>query len=173
MNRLIITGANGSGKSHLAARLAELRPNVPIISFDVIKLQTGWQQRPRSEITSSLHQAIKGNAWILEGGPSLLPHAIAKADGLVWLDPSELVRAWRLAIRPWRFLGRTRPELPSGNIDWPLQQYRFALRSLKNRAKFQSDISATFSKSGHIEKWHCRDSSDVHRVIAAWTKDTS
>jgi hypothetical protein len=33
-------------------------------------------------------------------GPSLLPYAIRRADGVMWLDPSEWVRAWRLAVRP-------------------------------------------------------------------------
>ncbi len=122
---------------------------------------------------SSLDVHLKRDAWILEGGPSLLPHAIAKADALVWLDPPEFIRAWRLAKRPWQFLGKTRPELPSGNIDWPIQQYRFAIRSLKNKSKFQSFIADVFHASEHLRKWHCRDRKSIDRMIEEWSQNAS
>ncbi|WP_238704940.1 DNA topology modulation protein FlaR [Parasedimentitalea marina] len=156
------------GKSHLAARLAIIRPEIPIVSFDSLKLKTDWQQRPRPEIISSLDDKLKGDAWILEGGPSMLPQAIARADSLVWLDPSEVVRAWRLTIRPWRSIGKTRPELPPGNDDWPIQQYRFAIRSLKNKSKFQSYFSDVFQNTEHLEKWHCRDAKSIEGLVGKW-----
>jgi len=45
LNRIIITGANGAGKSHFAAQLGLMRPDVPVVSFDAIKLKTGWEQK--------------------------------------------------------------------------------------------------------------------------------
>ena len=86
MQRLIVTGPNGAGKSYLAAKLAAIRPNVPIISFDNIKLTKNWEQRPKSQIESKLLQALRSDAWILEGGPSLIPYA----DSVIWLDPAQL-----------------------------------------------------------------------------------
>jgi len=71
-----------------------------VIHFDAIKLKEDWQQRPRDEIDAALASALETQAWILEGGPSLLAQAIEKADALVWLDPPEYVRAWQLAKRP-------------------------------------------------------------------------
>jgi len=173
LKKLIITGANGVGKSHLAARMANVRPDLPIVSFDAIKLRTAWQQRPRPEIALSLDNKLKGDAWILEGGPSLLPLAVTKADALIWLDPPEYIRAWRLTMRPWRFLGKTRPELPSGNVDWPIQQYKFALRSLKNRSKFQLFLSEVFQNSEYLEKWHCKGARDIEDLMNKWTKNTN
>ena len=168
LKKLIITGANGVGKSHLAARLALVRPEVPIVSFDALKLQTNWQQRPRPDIDAALAEQTKKEAWILEGGPSLLFHALDKADALIWLDPPEYVRAWRLVKRPWKFIGRNRPEIPIGNVDWPLQQYKFALRSLKNKSKFQAYISETFQSANYIQKWRCRSEFDLTSAINQW-----
>lgn len=168
MKRIIITGANGVGKSHLAARLASVRPEIPVVSFDAIKLRTDWQQKPRPEIDAALAAEIEKDAWILEGGPSLLFQAVGKADALIWLDPPEHVRMWRLAKRPWKSFGKTRPELPDGNVDWPLQQYKFALRSLRNRSKFRSYISEVFESAEGIQKWRCRNEKDRASVINQW-----
>lgn len=168
MKKIIVTGANGVGKSHFAAKLALARPEIPVISFDAIKLSTGWKQRSRPEIEAILTSELKKDAWILEGGPSLLAHALDHADALVWLDPPERVRAWQLLIRPWRYFGKTRPELPSGNIDWPWQQYKFAFRSLRNRSKFRTYISEVYYKANGIQKWHCNTEKDRKAALTCW-----
>lgn len=134
MSRIIITGPNGAGKTNFARRLATTLPMVPLVHFDALKLTRDWQQRSRRDVEALLDDTIAEPAWILEGGPSLLAKAMPRADVLVWLDPPTLLRAWRLAKRPWSSLGRTRPELPDGNPDRLWQQYRFALRSLMSTA---------------------------------------
>ncbi len=168
MQRVIVTGPNGAGKSWLAATLVSLRPDVPLISFDAMKLRTGWAQRPRAEIDTALAAAITGDAWVLEGGPSLLRQAVERADALVWLDPPGYVRAWRLARRPWQHFGKTRPGLPAGNVDWPLQQYRFALRSLRKSAQFRAHVENVFEDTTGLRKWRCRKEADVAELIRAW-----
>lgn len=168
MNRLIVTGANGAGKSYLARRLGALRPDVPVISYDALRLTENWVKRPHSETIAALETDLAAPAWILEGGPSLLRHALPLADGLVWLDPPLVTRAWRLAARPWRNRGRTRPELPPGNVDWPVQQYRFALRSLRRSALPRNEITARIAEAGHRPVWHCRTARDVAAVEHAW-----
>lgn len=168
MKKVIVTGANGSGKSHFAARLAEVRPDIPIISFDTIKLKTGWQQKSKSEIQASLAEELDRSAWILEGGPSLLTQALPHADALIWLDPPDWLRALRLAQRPWKFIGRTRPELPDGNVDWPLQQYGFALKSLRRSRKFRQAIAKQFETSDLETKARCRSKRDHENVLGLW-----
>nr|WP_255670646.1 DNA topology modulation protein FlaR [Cognatishimia sp. F0-27] len=150
--------------------MAAFRADVPVIHFDAIKLRSRWQQRPRAESDAALRQEIAKPAWILEGGPSLLPHAIGEADALVWLDPPNRVRAWRLATRPWKYFGRTRPELPPGNVDWPWQQYRFALRSLRNTARFRSYIAQVIHNADGLRTWHCRCDADLNTVLDAWSQ---
>ena len=168
--RLIVTGANGAGKSHLAARLRALRPEIPVISFDALKLKRNWAQRPRADIETDLKQAIAGKAWVLEGGPSLLPKALIHADAIIWLDPPEHLRALRLLARPWRNRGKTRPELPAGNDDWPAEQYMFALRSLVAGRKFRRGIAESLGKVEGLTIWHCRTQIQIEAAITAWLK---
>lgn len=168
MRRLIVTGPNGAGKSHLAARLAAIRPDVPLISFDGLKLSQGWKLRPRSEVDADLLRIVQQDAWILEGGPGLLSHAISCADCVIWLDPPVWLRAWRLAVRPIRNRGKSRPELPEGNVDWPLEQYRFALRSLRNGTKFRDSISRQLAATSGLRIWRVRYAAHMTTAIEEW-----
>ncbi|MBM7066597.1 DNA topology modulation protein FlaR [Actibacterium sp. 188UL27-1] len=168
MQHLIITGANGSGKSHLAQQLGAVRPNIPIVSFDAVKLMQNWQQRPRDEIDDALWQIIAQKQWILEGGPSLLPQALLRADGVIWLDPPDYLRALRLLIRPWRNFGTTRPELPPGNADWPLQQYRFAQRSLRSGARVRATIDDALAGADDATVWRCKTQRQIDQAAQTW-----
>lgn len=173
MKRLIVTGPNGAGKSYLAAQLGAARPGVPVISFDAMKLTENWKQRSRSQIDAELSAVIQQDNWILEGGPSMLPFALKRADGIMWLDPSMWVRAWRLVIRPLHNIGRTRPELPPGNVDWPWQQYRFAIRSLRNHSKFRESISRQLTAADSLRTWHIEDARDLASAIEDWRNMSS
>lgn len=168
MRKLIVTGANGSGKSHTAALLHDARPEIPLVSFDAIKLTSDWKQRPRAQIDAKLSKVVATDAWIIEGGPSLLNQALPGADAVIWLDPSAFVRGWRLIIRPWRSFGKTRPELPKGNVDWPVQQYRFAFRSLRNGKNFRNSISTTLANVSEKRIWHCTSQKHVEAAIDEW-----
>ena len=173
MDKVIITGANGAGKSFVAAKFAEARPEVPLISFDKIKLRTGWKVRELIEVERALLKEIERNTWILEGGPSVLPLALNQADALIWIDPPTYKRAWRLFLRPLRSFGKSRSEMPSGNIDWPLQQYRFALRSLLKSAKFRRSISHHYDEASNIQRWHCIDERSVDSVLRVWRTENN
>jgi len=168
LNKIIVTGANGAGKSYFAKTLVSARPGVPLISFDALKLTSGWQRRPRSQIEADLRNVVQGPAWILEGGPSMLEIAMEFADALVWLDTPAHIRGWRLFVRPWKHLGRTRAEIPSGNTEWPWQQTKFAYHSLRNEAAFRNVLSKAFEEAGPVQKWRCRTGSDRDEVARRW-----
>jgi len=161
MQRIIITGANGAGKSHLAARMGG-----PVVSFDAMKLTTGWAQRPREEIDADLEEVVAGETWVLDGGPSLLAKALPRAEAVIWLDPPVWLRAWRLLRRPWRHRGRTRPELPEGNPDRVWAQYRFGWASLWADRRFREGIRAALAGHGNVQVFRCRRAGEVERALA-------
>lgn len=167
MKRIIVTGANGAGKSHFARRLQAARPEVPILSFDSIKLTRDWVQRPQAEIRAALAEQVHKPAWILEGGPSMLPQALGRADALIWLDPPLALRAWRLLARPWKGRGQTRAELPAGNPDYILVQYRFAWRSLRKDRQFRQQIVAA-TRGADCPVISVTSRVDEDSVLALW-----
>ncbi len=169
MRKIIVTGLNGVGKSHFAARLAHVRPDIPVVSFDALKLMTNWRQKPRPEIDAALIREVEKPEWILEGGPSALFQAAPHADALVWLDPPEPVRLLQLARRPWISRGKTRTEIPDGNVDWPWQQYGFAWRSFRKRAQNHAYLSGFFAQVEDIPKWQCRSEASRAEVLRQWS----
>ncbi|WP_424939959.1 DNA topology modulation protein FlaR [Aliiroseovarius sp. S253] len=165
VKRIVVTGANGSGKTYLARCLSNLMPAARLVSFDAIKLTENWKQKSKVDIYGALEATVTEDCWILEGGPSLLEKALDRADLVVWLDPPFWRRAMRLLIRPWKYLGQTRPELPDGNIDWPIQQYRFAVQSLRRSNAFHKKIAAELGGFPSEKIIVCRYASDLERVM--------
>lgn len=169
--RLIITGANGSGKSRLAGRIATLRPDLPVVHYDRLRLTRNWIKKDPTVIAAALSDAVGQERWILEGGPSVLGLALPVCDGVIWLDSPARVRARRLALRPWASFGRARPDVPPGNRDWPIQQYRFAMHSLRKGASFRRTIATALEAYPAVQVWRCRSSVAIEGTVAAIAAD--
>ncbi|UWQ06055.1 DNA topology modulation protein FlaR [Aliiroseovarius crassostreae] len=167
-NRILVTGANGAGKSHFSARLAALGLGYSLVSFDALKLTTDWVLRPRKDIEAALQEHLDRECWIIEGGPSMLPLALPKADVLIWLDPPFWKRAMRLMLRPIRNRGKTRKELPPGNVDWPLEQYGFAVRSLWKHWTFRKVVGNALRESSDVFVVRCRTEDEIESVLASF-----
>jgi len=169
MQRIIITGANGAGKSHLAARCHAVRPNIGVVSYDALRLTSNWVKRPPKDAAAALSAAVAQDAWILEGGPSLLPVALPYADAVVWLDPPFMVRAFHLFVRPWKNRGKTRAELPDENPDRIGEQYRFAWASLKKERAFRSEITQALADA-QCPVIGVTSRVDADSVVSLWAK---
>ena len=165
VTRLIITGATGAGKTRLAQELAKSRPDLDVISYDALRLTENWIKRPKHETTSALNNLLDQDAWVVEGGPSLLIYALPHCHGVIWLDPPTLTRAYRLAIRPWTSFGQVRDGLPVGNVDWPIQQYRFALRSLAKSGMHRKTIEHALLTQPRVPVWRCTTNAHISSAV--------
>ncbi len=114
MNRIMIVGQPGSGKSRLAQALGK-STGLPVVHIDKIHWQPGWIERSKSEKTRLCEEAEQESRWIFEGGHSATwPSRVARADMLVWLDRPVGLRLWRVLRRAVTGLGRTRPDMADG-----------------------------------------------------------
>ena len=114
MQRVMIVGQPGAGKSRLARALGE-RTGLPVVHIDRIHWQPGWVERTRAEKTRLCREVEAGERWIFEGGHSATwAERVARADLLVWLDRPVGLRLWRVLRRTLTGLGRTRLDLPEG-----------------------------------------------------------
>ncbi|MDX8352111.1 DNA topology modulation protein FlaR [Cognatiyoonia sp. IB215182] len=141
LDRVVIVGANGAGKTWLAQHLGTAL-DASVIHKDALALMSGWRQRPRSEVQAALCRAVQEDRWILDGGPSILGGPVlARATLVIWLDVPGPLRAWRVFSRSVHYFGRVRPEHPTGNRDWPgPRQMRFLWRALTGGASFRRAI---------------------------------
>ncbi len=164
IRRMVVVGANGAGKTWFATRLAGRMSAAPIHK-DALALTTGWQRRPGSDVQAAIVARIKADDWVLEGGPSILSaEVLARADLVIWLDLPARLRFWRILRRSLRYAGRTRPELPAGNRDWPgLRQWRFAWHALRAGDQFTAMITkALHGSSVPVVRLRSSD------AVAAW-----
>ena len=93
--KIFITGSVGSGKTTLA-RLVGERFSLPVWELDSVVYTVGNHKRPPEE-----RDALAAPDWVMEdAGRSLFEAAWQAADQLVLLEPSPLVRDFRI-LRRW------------------------------------------------------------------------
>ncbi len=114
MQRVLIIGPCGAGKSTLAAMLGA-RLALPIFHMDQLNWKSGWVESSKDEILEKLAAITATNRWLIDGTyGGTLGERLERADTVVYLDfPIRLCVA-RLFRRLWFYRGRTRPDMTKG-----------------------------------------------------------
>ncbi|EJZ21433.1 AAA family ATPase [Rhizobium sp. Pop5] len=115
IQRIVIFGCSGTGKSTLAQALAQ-RFGLTYLSMDRdIFWLPGWKLRSREEAIQRIRDAVAGDRWIMDGNsPSTLAIRLARADMVLWRRPPRSVAIRGVLGRWWKYRGRTRPEMAPG-----------------------------------------------------------
>ena len=86
MNKVIVLGASGVGKSYFSKRLASLT-NLPLFHLDNIWWKEDKTHIERSEFDEKLDEILKKDKWIIDGDYSrTYVVRIEKADTIIFLD---------------------------------------------------------------------------------------
>ncbi|MSQ23121.1 MAG: hypothetical protein EXR58_00995 [Chloroflexi bacterium] len=123
MERIVIFGSPGSGKSMLAEQIGE-RLGIPVFHLDRYLWKPGWVMVSREEEAPIVEHLIKSHEWIIDGdsGGTAMHVRLRAADTIVLLDLPQVICLWR-ALRRWiAYRGKSRPDMPSGcpeRLDWP------------------------------------------------------
>ena len=114
MQRVLIIGPCGSGKSTLGRELAP-RMGLPLVLMDQLGWQAGWVETEKAELNARLAEAVAEDAWLIEGnyGSTLAPR-LERADTVIYLDFPIRLCLWRLVRRIVTLRGRSRPDMPEG-----------------------------------------------------------
>lgn len=114
MQRVLIIGPCGSGKSTLSRELAPLM-RLPLVHMDQLGWQAGWVETEKAELRARLAEAVAGERWLIEGnyGSTLGPR-LERADTVIYLDFPIRLCLWRLIRRIVTLRGQSRPDMPEG-----------------------------------------------------------
>jgi adenylate kinase family enzyme len=115
MQRIVVTGSTGSGKTTLARDLAD-GPGLSYVELDALYWDAGWTAAPREVFRTRADAALPpAGCWVADGNyRAVRDISWGRADTLLWLDYPLTLVFWRLARRTlWR--GIARVELYNGN----------------------------------------------------------
>lgn len=114
MERVLVIGSPGAGKSTLSHALAE-RTGLPLHHLDKMHWLPGWRERDRAEAFAHVEEVLATERWIIDGNyGSTLPKRIKRADTVVWLDYPTWLCLWRVLKRWWLYRGKARPDMNEG-----------------------------------------------------------
>lgn len=126
MQRILVIGSPGAGKSTLAERLAA-RLGLPLIHLDREYFGPGWVMPQRAEWRERVQALAKRPSWIMDGNYSnTFDIRVPRATAIVWLD----LPRWRcIAGVLWRVVknyGRPRADLGVAGpekFDWSFMRW--------------------------------------------------
>jgi adenylate kinase family enzyme len=102
MQRIVVFGTTGSGKSRLAAELSR-RTGLRIIELDALYWGHDWQGVPLELFRHRVEREIKDGGWIVVGNYGQVRDLVwPAADTLIWLDlpfPLVMSRLVRRTVR--------------------------------------------------------------------------
>jgi len=108
MNRIMILGSGGAGKSTLARRLSE-RLQIDVIYLDQYYWKEHWVESTKEEFKKNVQQLVEKEQWIMDGNyASTLAERLKHVDQIIFLDTPNWKCLFRIYKRYFQYRGRTR-----------------------------------------------------------------
>ena len=110
----MVIGCGGSGKSTLSNQLHQIT-GLELIHLDQIFWTPGWVEMSKEEwIEKNKKILAEKDSWIIDGNyGSTMDMRLEKADTIVFMDTSTVVRLFRAIYRGIKYFGKTRPDMPT------------------------------------------------------------
>ena len=121
MERVILIGCGGAGKSTMARQLGEIT-GLPVVHLDKLFWKENWVHISREKFDALLQVELERDKWILDGNfDRSLPRRLERCDTVIYLDYPRWQCVMGVLKRIATTYGRTRPDMGPGckeRIDW-------------------------------------------------------
>ena len=114
MERIIIIGCGGAGKSTLARKLGEVL-DLPVVHLDKLFWKPGWVETTAEEFDALLAQELAKDQWIMDGNFNrTMPERMKRCDTIIYLDFSRFACLMGVLKRIITTYGKLRPDMGEG-----------------------------------------------------------
>lgn len=171
--RIACIGSTTSGKTTMAARLADLL-DLTAVDLDALLWEPGWREAHVDVFRDRIQHALAGDRWVTSGNyiGNAQDLIWTRADTVVYLDMPIPLLVWRVLTRSW---GRRNVVLWGTNTEkfWPhLKVWSrdsliyFALTTTHRRRR-QFEAWQIDPRWAHIRFHHLRSPREVTRFLNA------
>ena len=114
MERIIIIGCGGAGKSTLARKLGEVL-DLPVVHLDKLFWKPGWVETTAEEFDALLAMELAKDQWIMDGNFNrTMPERMKRCDTIIYLDFSRFACLMGVLKRIITTYGKVRPDMGEG-----------------------------------------------------------
>ena len=121
MERVLIIGCGGAGKSTLAQKLGQ-KLDLPVVHLDSIFWLPGWVEMEKDAFDERVRQELRKDKWIMDGNYNrTMPERLQYCDTVIYLDFSRWACLYGIFKRLLTNIGKTRPDMGPGckeKVDW-------------------------------------------------------
>jgi adenylate kinase family enzyme len=178
MNRIVIVGTTGVGKTTLAEKLGH-RLDIPCLDLDTLFWGPNWTSPPDDVFRQRVSEAIRGEHWVVGGNYRRARDLIwTKADTLIWLDYPLWLSMSRLFRRTIRRIITQEELFNSGNRETWLKQFfsrdSLFLWAVQSNRETHRDRERAFQQPEyrHLEVIRMRWPHETERWLEKITKKT-
>ncbi len=152
MERVIIIGCGGAGKSTLARQLGE-KTGLPVVHLDKLFWKPGWICVSQEDFDELHRRELAKEKWIMDGNFNrTMPERISRCDTVIYLDFSRFACLMGVAKRILTTYGTVRPDMGEGcpeRFDWEFLQWVWNFNKNK-RQRYLKMLSELEDKQVYI-----------------------
>jgi len=164
VNRIVLVGSGGAGKSTLAIRLGK-RLSLPVVHLDEHFWLPGWQRLDVKEQQVVLDRLLDEERWVMDGDHiRTQSQRFSRADTVVFIDYPRYRCLSRVVGRALKHRGRNRPGMNAGcqeRVNWALLRWVWRYKVVE-RPQVLANIEAF---SGRTRIVVLRNDGEVERFL--------
>ncbi len=145
MERIIIIGCGGAGKSTLARQLGD-KLDIPVVHLDKLWWRPGWEHISQEEFDAAMARECDKPQWIMDGNYGrTMDRRVARCDTIIYLDFSRFACLMGVAKRILTTYGQVRPDMGEGcpeRFDWAFLKWVWNFNK-GHREKFYGLLNET------------------------------